>query len=308
MVSPSIVWFRNDLRLAGNDAVAEAAQGAAPVVGLYVRDEESADLRPLGGAARWWLHHALASLARGLEERGSRLVVLRGPAAAALEAAVSALGAGAVFWNRRYDAAGIAVDTAVKAALRARGVRAESFNASLLYEPWQVKSASGEPLKVFTPFWRAARALGEPRAPRPAPERLGPAAIRRRCGQRFTGRPRPAAAQARLGRRAARDVDARGGRGRGSGSTPSSRTRSTAMATGGTDPTGTPPPAFRHGFVSARSARGRCGMRLTGAQRSGVTPASERDLDKFRAELGWREFSYHLLHQRPDMARSEHPA
>ncbi len=57
----------------------------------------------------------------------------------------------------------------VKTRLRELGLRAESFNASLLYEPWEVKSKVGEPMKVFTPFWRAALALREPPAPLPAP-------------------------------------------------------------------------------------------------------------------------------------------
>ena len=172
MPSPVIVWFRNDLRLADNPAVAEAARLCAPVVALYVLDDESEGFRPLGGASRWWLHHALEALAADVADLGGVLLIARGPARAVIRRAVAALAPAAVLWNRRYDAAGIAVDTAIKADIRASGIRADSFNASLLYEPWQVKSRTGEPLKVFSPFWRAAQALGEPPAPLPAPARF----------------------------------------------------------------------------------------------------------------------------------------
>ena len=45
---------------------------------------------------------------------------------------------------------------------------ATSFHANLLFEPWAVRTGKGEPFKVFTPFWRAAREL-DVRDPVPAP-------------------------------------------------------------------------------------------------------------------------------------------
>ena len=70
MTSPSIVWFRDDLRLADHPALRAALDRDEPVIGLYVLDDESPGIRPLGGAARWWLHHSLTSLAERLRERG----------------------------------------------------------------------------------------------------------------------------------------------------------------------------------------------------------------------------------------------
>jgi deoxyribodipyrimidine photo-lyase len=165
MSSPVLLWFRDDLRLADNPALAAAIATGQPVVGLYVLDEDSPGLRALGGAARWWLHHALADLSASLEERGTRLVIRRGAAERVLGEVIAQVSPSAVLWNRRYEAAAIATDTAVKALVRASGIRADSFNASLLYEPWAVRSKSGDPMKVFSPFWRAALASGEPPSP-----------------------------------------------------------------------------------------------------------------------------------------------
>ena len=62
MTPPSLVWFRDDLRLADNPALRAAADRDEPVIGVYVLDEASPGVRPLGGAARWWLHHSLSEL------------------------------------------------------------------------------------------------------------------------------------------------------------------------------------------------------------------------------------------------------
>jgi deoxyribodipyrimidine photo-lyase len=75
---PIIVWFRDDLRLSDHPALAAAAKTGAPVIGLYVRDEESRGVRPLGGAARWWLAQSLRRLAASLQAARAQLVLRRG--------------------------------------------------------------------------------------------------------------------------------------------------------------------------------------------------------------------------------------
>ncbi|PRB08694.1 deoxyribodipyrimidine photo-lyase [Microbacterium sp. MYb62] len=169
MTSPSIVWFRDDLRLADNPALRAAIDRGEPVIALYVLDEESPGVRPLGGAARWWLHHSLASLDDRLRERGGALVLRRGPAERVVRQTVADVGAGAVLWNRRYGGAAREIDSALKAGLRAAGLEVASFAASLLHEPWTVTTGSGTHYSVFTPFWRACLALPAPRAPLPEP-------------------------------------------------------------------------------------------------------------------------------------------
>ena len=173
---PALVWFRDDLRVADNPALMEAVSTGRPVVCLYVWDAESPGIRPLGGAARWWLHHSLLSLSDALDTLGGRLTVRRGPAASVLADVIAETGAAAVFWNRRYGAAEREIDTRVKSEARAGGVEAGSFAASLLFEPWTVQTGSGTPFAVFTPFWRACLQAPPPRPPLDSPRKLPPAA------------------------------------------------------------------------------------------------------------------------------------
>ena len=99
---PTILWFRRDLRLADNPALTAAVGRSRPVVAVYVLDDADAGDWAPGGASRWWLHGSLARLAEALAERGSRLILRTGPAAAAIDRLVAETGADEVYWNRRY--------------------------------------------------------------------------------------------------------------------------------------------------------------------------------------------------------------
>ncbi len=167
-MKPSIVWFRDDLRVADNPALRAAVDDGAAVA-LYVLDEESAGLRPHGGASRWWLHHSLLALRAELDKLGIPLVLRRGRAFEVVQELTTTPGAGALYWNRRYGAAERTVDAGIKAWAREAGLHVSSFQASLLHEPWNVTTKTGGQYKVFTPFWRTVSAQ-DFREPLPVPE------------------------------------------------------------------------------------------------------------------------------------------
>lgn len=104
-----------------------------------------------GPASRWWLHHSLQSLDASLKERGARLVLRKGDSAEILAELIKRTKASAVYWNRRYEPAVIARDTALKTALQSEGVEVKSFNSGLLFEPHAVANKQGKPFQVFPP-------------------------------------------------------------------------------------------------------------------------------------------------------------
>ena len=167
-----IVWFRRDLRLADNPALSAAAAQGARVIPVWIDTRAEEGDWPPGGAAQWWLHHSLEALQDRLAALGSRLVLCSGPALAALEQLVEKTGASGVYWNRLYEPASVARDTAIKKALRARGQVVRSFQANLLVEPWQVATGAGKPYRVFSPFWRNARRQVAARSPQPPAAQL----------------------------------------------------------------------------------------------------------------------------------------
>lgn len=296
---PAVVWFRDDLRVADNPALDAAARTGRPVVCVYVWDDRSPGLRPPGGAARWWLHNSLAALDADLCGRGSRLVILRGPAEPTIAALLTDVDAASVFWNRRYGGPERRIDTAVKTAAREAGIEAESFGASLLFEPWTIRTGSGTPFSVFTPFWRACLSAPPPRKPIAAPASLAhgptvdglaigdldllPTHPDWAAGLRDAWEPGERAAHSALDAFAAgalaqyrddRDVPGVDGTSR-----LSPRLRWGELS----------PHQVWHTITSARDAHAHDGA---------VADAAAT----FLSELGWREFAYHTLFEHPDLA------
>ncbi|MGA3157237.1 MAG: deoxyribodipyrimidine photo-lyase [Steroidobacteraceae bacterium] len=168
----SIVWFRQDLRLADHPALQAALARGGAVLPLYIDAAEEEGAWATGGAGRWWLRESLRALAAELTKRGSRLLVRRGPALSVLQDLVRESSADAIFWTRRYEPALAARDRVVQQELRAAGLLAESRGGRLLAEPEQLRNQSGAPFQVFTPYWRAFLREIEPPLPLPAPATL----------------------------------------------------------------------------------------------------------------------------------------
>jgi deoxyribodipyrimidine photo-lyase len=159
---PTIVWFRDDLRKADNPALHYALTLGNPVIPVFILDEESPEVRPLGGATKWWLHHSLVSLSNDLTSLGASLILRRGAADKIIREIAHETSAATVVWNRRYGKTRF-LDQRLKETLTAEGIQAESFSANVLYEPWTITNKQGNPFQVFTPFWKACLASGNPR-------------------------------------------------------------------------------------------------------------------------------------------------
>ena len=168
----AIVWLRRDLRLADNPALAAAIERAKRVIVTYIWAPEEDGAWAATGASRWWLHHSLQALQHDIKQRGGLFVLRQGSSLTVLRQLVAETGAGVVTWNRLYDPASRARDTAVEAALTAERIACNTFNAALLFEPWEIKTAGDTPFKVFTAFWRqCGTRLDKVSTPQPPPEK-----------------------------------------------------------------------------------------------------------------------------------------
>ena len=78
-----LVWFRRDLRLTDNPALAHALSTGETIVPVFIRDDDDAGDGRQGAASRWWLHGSLRALDADLGRRGGGGLVYRtGPAEA----------------------------------------------------------------------------------------------------------------------------------------------------------------------------------------------------------------------------------
>ena len=171
-MNPSLVWFRNDLRLDDNPALQAAIDRGSPVIPVFILSKTDEGSWKSGEASEWWLHQSLASLDASLRSLGSRLILRKGPSATVLHELLRELGADAVFWNRRYEPAVRETDTKVRDSLQQAGITTSDFNSQLIFEPWDIATKEGRPYQVFTPFWRACLQKGLSSKVIPVPRKL----------------------------------------------------------------------------------------------------------------------------------------
>lgn len=290
-----ILWFRKDLRLIDHTALATAVDEGFRILPLYIREPEDAGTGPLGAAQAWWLHHSLEAFSKSIGDLGARLVLRTGSADTVLADLIADTGASAVYWNRRYDPSGIAVDKALKAKLIADGIEVRTFAGQILHEPTKLKTGAGGHFRVYTPFWKALDGSGEPPEPIPAPKSLNtldrwpksekladwdllPTKPNWAKGFEPEWQPGEAGAHKRLaafiksglkGYRTRRDFPGEA---------------HVSMLS----------PHLAHGEISPAS--------VWDATRGLSDDHSSEDTIHFRKELVWRDFSYHLLFHFPDLA------
>ena len=154
MIQPVILWLRRDLRLADQPALAAAVESGAPVIPVFILDDETAKHRKMGGASRWWLHHSLISLDADLRERGSRLILRAGNSPAILCELAQKTGASAVHCIRHYEPWWRNAERALRDGLP-KEVDLICHDGNYLLPPNTVKTGSGTPFKIYTPFMRA---------------------------------------------------------------------------------------------------------------------------------------------------------
>ena len=164
-----IHWFRQDLRIADNPSLAAAAKQGT-VLPIFILDEKNAQEYQMGAASRWWLHYSLIALNKSLK---GKLSIYKGDPKKILIELIKKHNVKAVHWNRCYEPWRMTRDAQITKALEAHHVAFESFNSSLLWEPWENLKADGTPYKKFTPFYNKGCLLAAPpRVPIPKPLRL----------------------------------------------------------------------------------------------------------------------------------------
>ena len=288
---PTIVWFRQDLRLEDNPAL-HAAVERGPIIPVYIwSPEDEAPWAP-GAASRYWLHQSLERLGADLAKHRVRLVLRIGPAAKVLDALLEETKAGAVYWNRRYEPNVIERDAAIKKALTGRGIEVKSFNGALLFEPWEIENKSGKPYQVFTQFWKTCLKGSEPAAPLPAPANF---TVPERSPETF------ALADLELeptidwagGIREAWDIGEEAAHTRLEAFLDEAVQDYAAKRNNpDTDGTSRMSPHLHFGEIGPRQI-------WHAVQRRGTDLGGTTGAEKFLAEVGWREFSHHLLYHFP---------
>lgn len=289
----AILWFEHNLRLQDNETLSAACEGGA-VIPVYILDDETSGEWKMGGASRAWLHHSLVALDASLKEKGSRLILRRGRAEAVLRTLADETGASEIHAQKEY--APWARERSERIREMLPDVAFIEHAGQILFEPESIRTGAGKTFHVYTPFSRAcfdaAKGIAEPLpVPKiiPAPDlfpksdtlddwHLLPTKPKWDAGFWEIWEPGEKGAHKRLKHflekrvheyKAGRDVPS-------------------------LDATSRLSPHLHFGEVSVREVwkEGEARAPRAGAHEGGTT---------FLKEILWREFSYHLLHEHPDM-------
>ncbi len=296
-MSVALVLFQDNLRLADNPALTAAVESGHAVLPLFVLDNETPGRWRLGGASRWWLHHSLAQLANGFEERGSRLILRQGATTAVLQQILDDVDVAGVYFARGYAPWSPALEDGLKKLCDTAGIDCRRYGGHLVFEPEAIKTQSGNPYTVFTPFWRACQAADPPAQPLPAPKKIeSPAAwpksdrledldllpqgVDWTAGLVDAWSPGEGGATQRL------NTFLKSGMGH-------YKDRRDLPAVDGA--TSRLSPHLRFGEISPRTIWWRTRDRIA------KQPETAANGMHFLRELAWRDFSYHLLFNNPDL-------
>ena len=286
-----------DLRLADNPALQAAIERGGPVIPVFIHAPEEEAPWPPGGASRWWLHQSLGrwtqTCARRLEAGPPARAVARD-----LAALVEETGAGAVFWNRRYEPAVIARDAASQRSLARRrsggGELQRRVAARAVDDPESKRQTvpglhavlEALPRQARRPRRRCPRRANIARAAEAgrSPSRSTALELEPRIkwaeGMRAAWQPGAAGAQAQLKRFLHERVRRLHRRSQPPRSSPAPR-------------------ACRRTCTLAKSRRARSGTRCAAMPKRSADSRTTWRTSQFLTEIGWREFAHHLLYHFP---------
>lgn len=295
-MAPIIVLMTNALRLDDHPALSAACASGAPVIPVFILDDEGAGNWQLGGARRWWVLQSLQALSKAIEDKGSRLVLKVGRTREEVAGLIESMQPSAIYMTRAYSPMGRRAQEEIHMLCESRGVACRRFAGNLLIEPEEIRTKTGGIYEVFSPFWRRAVELIDASAPLDAPDHILAPDVWPKSAplEALKLDPKPAfwaepiAASWVPGEAASHDQLSAFLEG-------AVARYKTDRDIPGVEATSKLSPYLANGEISPRRI-------WFEAQRHMVqAPADTSGADWFLRELGWREFSKHLLFHHADL-------
>ncbi|MGL5060808.1 MAG: FAD-binding domain-containing protein [Microcoleus sp.] len=149
-----LFWHRRDLRISDNIGLAAARQQSQKVIGIFCLDRAILDRDDIAPARVTYTIGCLQKLQESYKNSGSQLLVIQDVPSRGIPKLATAINAKAVFWNWDVEPYAKQRDRAVSEALQEAGIRVENFWDQLLHSPDELRSGTGQPYTVYTPFWK----------------------------------------------------------------------------------------------------------------------------------------------------------
>lgn len=168
----TLVWFRHDLRVADNPALAEACEGGQVVACFVVSGDQWRD-HDVGVRRLAFLGRTLNVLINNLAKLGIAFELLDAPrfvdVPSALLSLAKRIGASKVVFNAEYPSNERQRDEAVTTEMQANGIEVICTHGGVTMPPGSVLTKKETPFTVYTPFKRRWLERIQPDQYRPLP-------------------------------------------------------------------------------------------------------------------------------------------
>ena len=148
-----LVWLKDDFRLKKNLALIEATKNHNQVVAFFLYKKKKFDNQE---AQKWWVCESLQEFKKKLIKYNINLEVIAIDTYKSFFEKLFQKKEFSIYWNKTYEPNYLKLDEFLKTNFEKNQIKYSIFKGNILNEFNEVKKNDGTPFKVFTPFWRNA--------------------------------------------------------------------------------------------------------------------------------------------------------
>ena len=145
----NLVIFKNNLRVNDNPVLHYASK-EANIIPIYIHDIVNIK-KSIGSASKYWLHHALDNLNSDLN---NNLQFYHGDSLQIISEFKSNHDINKIFMEKAFTPDEINLQRKISVLAAKMGLELKLYNCSLLWEPRNILKKDMTPYKVFSPFYR----------------------------------------------------------------------------------------------------------------------------------------------------------
>ncbi len=150
----AVCWFRRDLRLEDQAALALALQSELEVLPLFIFDSAILEHLDKDDARVNFIYESLTKIDLLLKEKGSGLLVKHGNPLEIWKELLAEYPIKKVYFNKDYEPYARSRDKEVVEYLLAKGVASYALKDQVIFEKSEVTKDDGKPYTVYTPYKR----------------------------------------------------------------------------------------------------------------------------------------------------------
>ena len=148
-----LVWLKDDFRLKKNLALIEATKNHNQVVVFFLYKKKKFDDQE---AQKWWVCESLQEFKKKLTNYNINLEIIEIDTYKSFFENLFQKKEFSIYWNKTYEPNYLKFDEFLKTNFEKNQIKYNIFKGNILNEFNEVKKNDGTPFKVFTPFWRNA--------------------------------------------------------------------------------------------------------------------------------------------------------